>query len=110
MASTNEVVPFLKGFRLFFWAAGTWWIPLLFILGFWRHVYKRFPLKYDPHYWGMVFPFGMYAVCTFQLSKASNFPPLMVIPRYFIYLALAGWMAATLGLPYTLIFKREAAS
>ena len=26
----NEVVPFLKGFTLFFWAAGTWWIPLLF--------------------------------------------------------------------------------
>ncbi len=51
----NEVVPFLKGFTLFFWAAGTWWIPLLFILGFWRHVYKRFPLKYDPQYWGMTF-------------------------------------------------------
>jgi tellurite resistance protein TehA-like permease len=106
----NEVVPFLKGFTLFFWTAGTWWIPLLFILGFWRHVYKRFPLKYDPQYWGMVFPFGMYTVCTFQLSKAINFPPLLVIPRYFIYLALAGWMAVTLGLVHTLIFKREAVS
>ena len=41
----NEVVPFLKGFTLFFWAAATWWIPLLLALGFWRHVYKRFPLK-----------------------------------------------------------------
>ena len=98
----NQVVPFLKGFTLFFWAAGTWWIPLLLALGFWRHVYKRFPLKYDPQYWGMVFPFGMYTVCTFQLSHAIEFPPLLVIPRYFIYLALAGWIATSLGLVSTL--------
>ena len=99
----NEVVPFLKGFTLFFWAAATWWIPLLLALGFWRHVYKRFPLKYDPQYWGMVFPFGMYTVCTFQLSVAINFPRLLVIPRYFIYLALAGWIATSLGLISTLV-------
>ncbi len=105
----NEVVPFLKGFTLFFWAAGTWWIPLLFILGFWRHVYKRFPIKYDPQYWGMVFPFGMYTVCTFQLAKAINFHPLMVIPRYFIYLALAGWIAASIGLISKLTFRRHPA-
>jgi tellurite resistance protein TehA-like permease len=99
----NEVLPFLKGFTLFFWAAGTWWIPLLLVLGFWRHVYKRFPLKYDPQYWGMVFPFGMYTVCTFQLARAIDFPPLLVIPRYFIYLALAGWIATSVGLVATLI-------
>ena len=99
----GEVVPFLKGFTLFFWAAATWWIPLLLVLGFWRHVYKRFPLRYDPQYWGMVFPFGMYTVCTFQLSNALGFPPLMVIPRYFIYLALAGWAAVSFGLIVALV-------
>ena len=104
----NEVVPFIKGFTLFFWAAGTWWIPLLFILGFWRHVYKKFPLRYDPQYWGMVFPFGMYTVCTFQLSKAINFEGLMVIPRYFIYLALAGWLVASVGLISKLAFREQA--
>jgi tellurite resistance protein TehA-like permease len=103
----NDFMPFLKGFTLFFWAAGTWWIPLLLILGFWRHVYKKFPLKYDPQYWGMVFPFGMYTVCTIQLARAIDFPPLLVIPRYFIYLALAGWLVVSLGLIYSLLAKKS---
>lgn len=103
----NDIVPFLKGFTLFFWAAGTWWIPLLFVLGFWRHVYKKFPLRYDPQYWGMVFPFGMYTVCTFQLSVAIDFPALLIIPRVFIYLALIGWLAAFAGLVYTGIWGRQ---
>lgn len=93
-----EILPFLKGFTLFFWASGSWWIPLLLILGAWRHIYKRFPLRYDPQYWGMVFPFGMYTTCTFQLSKAINFEPLMIIPQIFVYLAIAAWLAASAGL------------
>ena len=103
----NEIRPFIIGFTLFFWSAGTWWIPLLFILGAWRHIYKRFPLRYDPQYWGMVFPLGMYTTCTFQLSKALNFAPLMIIPAIFVYLALAAWAAAFLGMLFTLFAKRS---
>lgn len=107
----GEILPFVKGFTLFFWAAGTWWIPLLFILGFWRHIYKRFPLAYDPQYWGMVFPLGMYTVCTFQLSKAISFEPLLVIPRYFVFIALAAWLLAFAGLIHNLLnSKANAAS
>lgn len=47
-----------------------------------RTATKRFPLRYDPQYWGMVFALGMYTVCTFQLSKAIDFAPLVIIPRY----------------------------
>ena len=99
----GEILPFLKGFTLFFWAAGTWWIPLLFILGFWRHIFKRFPIRYDPQYWGMVFPLGMYTVCTFQLSKAISFEPLLIIPRYFVFIALAAWLASFAGLVHSLV-------
>src|SRR6185436_12463998 len=102
----GEISPFLKGFTLFFWAAGTWWIPLLVILGIWRHVYKRLPLTYEPQYWGMVFPLGMYTACTFQLSKAINFESLLLIPRYFIYVALAAWLLAFVGLVRGFLFKQ----
>ena len=32
---------FVEGFSYALWAFGTWWMPLLVILGFWRHVRQR---------------------------------------------------------------------
>ncbi|MEO8362388.1 MAG: tellurite resistance/C4-dicarboxylate transporter family protein [Vicinamibacteria bacterium] len=93
-----ELKAFVKGFTLFFWVAGTWWIPLLFVLGVWRHVYKRDPITYDPQYWGLVFPLGMYTTSTFRLSQALELPFLLVIPRVFLYISLAAWLATYLGM------------
>jgi hypothetical protein len=35
----------------------------------------------------------MSTVCTLQLSKAIGFEPLVVIPRYFVFIALLAWLA-----------------
>lgn len=97
-----DILPFIKGFTLFFWAAGTWWIPLLLILGYWRHVTKKVPLPlsakgYEPSYWGMAFPLGMYAVCTYFLSEALAVDFLKNISDFFVYLALVTWAAISIG-------------
>lgn len=93
-----DFIPFLKGFSLFFWVTGSWWIPIIVILGIWRHIYKKFPLFYHPQYWGMVFPLGMYTVCTWRLAQALDLSYLKLIPTFFIYLAFAAWGLTFLGL------------
>jgi tellurite resistance protein TehA-like permease len=88
----HDLQPFLSGFTLFFWATGTWWIPLLVIVGFWRQVIERVPITYDPQYWSLVFPLGMYSVATFMFANATGMPFLLIIPRIAVYIAILAWL------------------
>jgi tellurite resistance protein TehA-like permease len=97
-----SLLPFLKGFTVFYWASGTWWIPLLLLLGVWRYGFERFPFKYDPLYWGAVFPLGMYAACTWQMDRAMEFGFLSALPRAFLWIALAAWTITYLGMLHAL--------
>jgi tellurite resistance protein TehA-like permease len=99
----RDLLPFVKGLSLLFWATAVWWIPMLLILGVWRHGFRRFPLQYDPLYWGAVFPLGMFTVCTFRLAQALDVPMLLVIPQVFVYIALAAWTTVLLGLTRTIV-------
>jgi tellurite resistance protein TehA-like permease len=99
----SSLLPFIKGFTVFYWATGTWWIPMLVILGFWRHVYKRFPLQYDPLYWGAVFPLGMYSVSTHRMSEAMGFDFLWFLPPIFLYIAISAWVVTFVGFVLNLI-------
>ena len=105
----QDLLPFLKGFTLLFWATATWWIPMLIILGVWRHIYRRFPLRYDPLYWGAVFPLGMYAVCTFRLANIIDAPFLLIVPHVFLYTSLVAWTLMMAGLVRHLVIPERVA-
>jgi tellurite resistance protein TehA-like permease len=94
----HSLRPFLEGFTVFYWATGTWWIPIIVILGVWRYGYRRLPFEYDPLYWGAVFPLGMYAVATYRMIEAMGLDFLDPVPKVFLALALFAWLATFIGL------------
>ena len=104
-----SLLPFLKGFTLFYWACGTWWLPMLLVLGIWRYVYARYPLRYDPQYWSVVFPLGMYAVATREMGRALAIGFLQAVLPLFLYAALAAWAIVTVGLVAATIRRTRAA-
>lgn len=94
----SSIQYFVTGMTLMLWAFGTWWIPIIVFLGFWRHVLKQYPLSYHPQYWGMVFPLGMYTVSTYRISQIQNLEMQSPIASGFIYLAVIAWSLTFIGL------------
>jgi tellurite resistance protein TehA-like permease len=89
--------PFLDGATLILWAWATWWIPLLLIFGVWKYGVRREPIAYHPMFWSLVFPLGMYALATYRLSLAADFPPLQWLPRVMLWVALGAWAITMAG-------------
>lgn len=94
----GPLVPFIRGLTFFFWAIATWWIPFLFALMTWRYVWKRDRFEYEPAVWGMVFPLGMYTTSTFQFDRAMGYGFLDPVPGALVFIALAAWSLAVIGL------------
>ncbi|MCA8867930.1 MAG: tellurite resistance/C4-dicarboxylate transporter family protein [Rhodobacteraceae bacterium] len=97
-ATVAELAPFIKGLTLFYWSIGSWWIPMLLVLGVWRYLIRGLPFSYDPLYWGGVFPLGMYSVCTWHLASLLDAPFLLPISNAFMLAAVVAWLAAFSGL------------
>lgn len=83
--------PIVDMVALVSWAWATWWIPLLVVIGYWKHFIRRIPLHYEPTQWSIVFPLGMYAVTSFRLALAAEFEPLHWVSHIMLWVALSLW-------------------
>ena len=75
-----------------FWAFATWLIPVLFAAGWWRHVTRRVPLRYEATLWSIIFPLGMYAVAGIYLGDANSLPLVGMVGSIELWVAFAAWV------------------
>ncbi|MDQ6902905.1 MAG: tellurite resistance/C4-dicarboxylate transporter family protein [Bacteroidota bacterium] len=99
----QQYIPIIKLLCVLLWGAATFWLPLLCILETWRHVKSGF--KYNPAYWSLVFPLGMYTVASLKLSPIleTTFPG--AIGHIFIYVALVAWIFIFIAMVHNIINK-----
>lgn len=103
--------PFIDGITMMTWAWSSWWIPMLFLFGIWKHVVNHQPLNYEPIMWSFVFPLGMYAVASARLGLAAEFPPLQWIAQFMIWIAFVAWLTVLSGLVRQITaFRRQPAA
>jgi tellurite resistance protein TehA-like permease len=98
MPFLRSMQPFVDGVTLGMWAWATWWIPLLILLGVWKHGIHRAPVGYTPLLWCIVFPVGMYAVASLRLAQVADVPALSFWSWTIAWVALAVWGATAIAL------------
>lgn len=82
----------IAGLAVVFWAFATWLIPVLLAAGWWRHVTRRVPLRYEATLWSVIFPLGMYAVAGIYLGEANRLPVVAVIGSMELWVAFGAWL------------------
>ncbi|HEX9038163.1 MAG TPA: tellurite resistance/C4-dicarboxylate transporter family protein [Ktedonobacterales bacterium] len=89
--------PYIEGFTVMMWAWGTWWIPLLLIIGVWKYLVSREPIRYHPALWSVVFPLGMYATAVHLLSHLAGLAFLRPFGAPLTWIAFTAWALVALG-------------
>ncbi len=98
----DRIEPFITGLTLLSWATASWWIPWLFVMFFWRHVVLRQAAWFEPDWWSVVFPLGMYSAATATLSQSIALPAIFDdIASVFAWIALAAWVATFINMLFT---------
>jgi tellurite resistance protein TehA-like permease len=89
IAATRDVV---SGLGFLLWAFGSWWMPLLLGFAIGRHVILHEHLRYEPAWWSMVFPLGMYAVASTAYGRTGHMGFMVDIARGEVWLGFAAWL------------------
>jgi len=93
----------IAGLAVVFWAFATWLIPVLVAAGWWRHVRRRIPLRYEATLWSIIFPLGMYAVAGIYLGRADDLPVVEAVGSIGLWIALAAWALVFLAMVVHLV-------
>lgn len=94
----ESLAPFLEGMIMLAWATATFWLPVLVGIGIWRHLIRRVPFSYDPSYWALVFPLGMYGVATYKMISVLDLESIWVVPQAALIVALLAWVVVFTGM------------
>jgi tellurite resistance protein TehA-like permease len=89
--AVRDTTWYVNGSCFALWTFGTWWIPLLVILGVWRHISHRWPFSYEPTLWSVVFPLGMYSVATLVYGEVAHLSFMEPLARFMLWVAVAAW-------------------
>jgi tellurite resistance protein TehA-like permease len=89
VAVTRDLI---AGLAVVFWAFATWLIPVLVAAGWWRHVRRRVPLRYEATLWSIIFPLGMYAVAGIYLGRADHLPVVEAVGRVELWMAFPAFV------------------
>ncbi|MGB0865223.1 MAG: tellurite resistance/C4-dicarboxylate transporter family protein [Granulosicoccaceae bacterium] len=92
LATLAELRPVVQMSAILWWTWASWWIPMLFGIGLWKHGYHQTPLVYTPALWSMVFPLGMYCVATKKLVLSAQFTPLLTLSSSVLWIACIAWI------------------
>ena len=78
----------LKDVAIVLWVLTMLWLPVLLLA---ELLHPR--LHYDVRRWSTVFPFGMYAACSFAVGAAAHVGAITSFARVWVWIALAVWAA-----------------
>lgn len=92
VAATRDLI---AGLAVVVWAFATWLIPVLVAAGWWRHVRRGVPLRYEAASWSIIFPLGMYAVAGIYLGRADDLPVVEAVGGAGLVVAFAAWLLTT---------------
>jgi tellurite resistance protein TehA-like permease len=88
----------IAGLAVVVWAFATWLIPVLVAAGWWRHVRRGVPLRYEAALWSLIFPLGMYAVAGIYLGRADDLPVVEAIGSAGLQVAFGAWLLTSVAM------------
>ncbi|MDR4504834.1 MAG: tellurite resistance/C4-dicarboxylate transporter family protein [Candidatus Scalindua sp.] len=91
----GELLSFLKGFSLFFWSIGLWWLPFLIILAIRKQVKSGWKLPFTVGYWEVVLAICLFAAGTTQLTGLFDEHFLITFALYISIIGAVAYCSAS---------------